>query len=380
MTDSFLQETEHLYAYFKFISQLVNDDKGPILFRGQKCCRWQLAASAERRIQADFGYEIGEIPGDLYYWYHKNLIDQIKLKGLHRRETRELFDLEILAELQHYGAATGLLDFSRNSLIALWFACEPCDCKSCYYKENRKCDAQEVPHGAVIILSNLNKNLIHNVSYDTLSSYPLYSFLLNVSEEPPHYCSTDEIEDIEEEKRWENERKNHEDNIKQENDNFNCFSGNPLIWFWESAFINDHIPIQQSAFIFGFNSIPKKSITKLEIPHEHKDTIRNLLNLFFNINESTLFPDILGYSQINRSHVTYHHWSSYDTFLAGVSLFKKVEKMNPKSLKVQEMYALSQKLVSDNPSNIKSWRSRDYYMQKILEKNSEIRENSCNNS
>jgi hypothetical protein len=33
-----------------------------------------------------------------------------------------LSDLELLLELQHYGAATGLVDFSRDFLIALWFA------------------------------------------------------------------------------------------------------------------------------------------------------------------------------------------------------------------------------------------------------------------
>jgi hypothetical protein len=34
----------------------------------------------------------------------------------------KLNDLELLLELQHYGAATGLVDFSRDFLIALWFA------------------------------------------------------------------------------------------------------------------------------------------------------------------------------------------------------------------------------------------------------------------
>jgi hypothetical protein len=33
-----------------------------------------------------------------------------------------LFKLKLLLELQHYGAATGLVDFSRDFLIALWFA------------------------------------------------------------------------------------------------------------------------------------------------------------------------------------------------------------------------------------------------------------------
>ena len=31
--------------------------------------------------------------------------------------------MELLAELQHYGAATCLIDFTNSALIALWFAC-----------------------------------------------------------------------------------------------------------------------------------------------------------------------------------------------------------------------------------------------------------------
>ena len=32
-------------------------------------------------------------------------------------------DLEILGDLQHNGAATCLVDFSKNLLVSLWFAC-----------------------------------------------------------------------------------------------------------------------------------------------------------------------------------------------------------------------------------------------------------------
>ena len=39
-----------------------------------------------------------------------------------RRKARD--ELELLADLQHHGAATCLLDFTRGALIALWFACE----------------------------------------------------------------------------------------------------------------------------------------------------------------------------------------------------------------------------------------------------------------
>ena len=35
----------------------------------------------------------------------------------------DLCELELLARLQHHGAATRLLDCSRNAFVALWFAC-----------------------------------------------------------------------------------------------------------------------------------------------------------------------------------------------------------------------------------------------------------------
>jgi FRG domain len=39
------------------------------------------------------------------------------------RSRHERCELELLARLQHHGAATRLLDYSRNAFVALWFAC-----------------------------------------------------------------------------------------------------------------------------------------------------------------------------------------------------------------------------------------------------------------
>ncbi len=54
---------------------------------------------------------------------NKSLIEDARLQGIDEKNGRELEDLEVLAELQHHGAATCLIDFSYSAQVALWFAC-----------------------------------------------------------------------------------------------------------------------------------------------------------------------------------------------------------------------------------------------------------------
>jgi hypothetical protein len=49
----------------------------------------------------------------------QSLIERTRAAGL----GVDLGELELLARLQHHGAATRLLDCSRNAFVALWFAC-----------------------------------------------------------------------------------------------------------------------------------------------------------------------------------------------------------------------------------------------------------------
>ena len=55
--------------------------------------------------------------------YERLLLADAKNQGYGYHNGRELSDLELLASLQHYGAATRLLDFSQSAYVALWFAC-----------------------------------------------------------------------------------------------------------------------------------------------------------------------------------------------------------------------------------------------------------------
>ena len=45
-------------------------------------------------------------------------------EGFDKKDERKLCDLEILAELQHFRAATFLIDFTYSAQVALWFACQ----------------------------------------------------------------------------------------------------------------------------------------------------------------------------------------------------------------------------------------------------------------
>lgn len=44
--------------------------------------------------------------------------------GLGLQATGYVDDLQLLADLQHYGIATRLIDFTSNPTTALWFACQ----------------------------------------------------------------------------------------------------------------------------------------------------------------------------------------------------------------------------------------------------------------
>ena len=99
---------------------------GHYAFRGQSNTNWPIHSGATRRLRKQLGEGVHlrpEFP-NLYLDYHQStLIAPARTQGLGVEAGREISDLQLLAKLQHLGAATGLLDFSWDPLVALWFAC-----------------------------------------------------------------------------------------------------------------------------------------------------------------------------------------------------------------------------------------------------------------
>ena len=113
--------------------------KDHYFFRGQADAKWGLQTSLERKYQAykeeSSETEIKEhnIPADKEQYFSNAFSKALEYKEEHAAIqtfyrlsslTENLSDIEILARMQHYGAATRLLDVTTSFFIALFFALE----------------------------------------------------------------------------------------------------------------------------------------------------------------------------------------------------------------------------------------------------------------
>ncbi len=107
-------------GYINQIAEQSSESKRYI-YRGQSKIYDGITSTAKRRFKHS-----GRAPNeDEYFEYHTNLIKDAR--SYRYGQKLELNDTELLIDLQHYGAATGLIDFSEDLLIALWFACDKPD-------------------------------------------------------------------------------------------------------------------------------------------------------------------------------------------------------------------------------------------------------------
>lgn len=89
------------------------------IWRGQGDIDWKINSSAFRRLSR----RKSKVTERDMQNYELELLEAASHQGYRFEAGRELSDFELLAKLQHHGAATRLIDCSRNILVALWFAC-----------------------------------------------------------------------------------------------------------------------------------------------------------------------------------------------------------------------------------------------------------------
>ena len=154
----------------KFIEWAAKFSDGQYLFRGVSTESYKIEASAYRRLP-----EIDRNNTSKLLKINQELIEKARGLGHDQKNGQQLSDLELLAELQHFGAATCLIDFSRSALVALWFACQ----QGSKVEANGKVFA--VCHDDMVRLKTVNPKLIKKeIDYffkpDENGRFPLYQW------------------------------------------------------------------------------------------------------------------------------------------------------------------------------------------------------------
>ncbi len=112
---------ERVKTVEEFIAWTEQREDKLFVYRGMANATWEVKSSAYRRI-----HQSQEVPPppSVVQSYIKQLLQDARTRKLQEREGgKSLTDLQLLSELQHYGAATCLIDFTRHAFVALWFAC-----------------------------------------------------------------------------------------------------------------------------------------------------------------------------------------------------------------------------------------------------------------
>lgn len=113
-----IKEPETIIELFELlIGKSTQKYRSIKVWRGQANVEWRIDSGAYRKLSnKKFSVKERDIIN-----YEESLLSRARHKGYGLDNGMLLSDMELLARLQHHGAATRLVDFSKNSLVALWF-------------------------------------------------------------------------------------------------------------------------------------------------------------------------------------------------------------------------------------------------------------------
>ena len=266
-----------LNSYTAILMRLWNeigDQDVEFWYRGQRDAAWPLVSGAIQRIayKSTQTKELIDYHRELI-GYHKDLLESVKsIGGEWEPNGRILRDLELLAKLQHYGAATCLLDFTSNFNIAVWFACQKADEQG---QNNKEKD------GKVFVVP-MNPA---NTQIDFLKVRP------DELEEPIDYFLDPK-----------QPRKE-----KEEQNSHRVRNQKPRFWYWEPRPLLDRMLNQASRFIISPYDISQKEEIYYEIliKAEHKENLLLELKQQQGLKPQNIFSDIPGLASINARGIPY---------------------------------------------------------------------------
>ena len=231
----------------------------PKVWRGQADISWRIDSSGYRRIINEVKpHRVTDNFEKKLRFYESQLLKHATHQGYRFHNGRMLSDFELLAKLQHHGAATRLVDFTRNALVALWFVC-----------------------------SNLEDEMglligIHTNSLGGTESSPMTETYLEV------------VKSI--------EKYNHSQ-------------------VYESPSISPRIAAQHAQFLYStvsnepYSSLKlgdnKDYITFIAISPQLKKESLHILEMVYDYRTITLFPDLDGFGMANNFNIEPHRMSRW---------------------------------------------------------------------
>ena len=202
---------------------------------------------------------ISNTPHIDYLNYIKHMLNDVK-ERFPRYVDENYTDLEILADLQHKGAASCLVDFSNNFLMSLYFATNT--------------DFEDFGY---LFCYDINKAIIGDKRLTIL--------------DPQRYDKKSIIE------------------LLNETTKATKYSGKQeyKFWLWRPSNLNERIARQDSVFIFGLEKfhVSEHNIITIPIPPTWKRDIQQTLKAFFGITTESVYCDVDGYADANSKKSPY---------------------------------------------------------------------------
>ena len=195
-----------------------------------------------------------------YFTYINRLLSDFK--ELHPQDCHNS-DIEILADLQHYGAATCLVDFSNNLLISLWFATQlGTDINEMGFLFCYDINTEILVDGKLSILNE------QNYKNKTISD------ILKQTTKVTKYNGMNEYK----------------------------------FWLWKPSKLNTRITRQDSVFLFGIEpfKIIDHNISIIPIPPDWKEPIQKALKAYFGITSESVYCDKDGFTMSNAKNKSYN--------------------------------------------------------------------------
>lgn len=164
--------------------------------------------------------------------------------------TADMSDLDVLSDIQHYGGATCLVDFSRNILTSIWFAC-----------------STDPDDNGFLYCYNVTEDMICN---DALTQV----------------------------RGKDEERSIHELLAQTYKETNVCSDVDTRFCLWEPSKKNNRIFRQDSVFLFGIEpfKVEDHAIRVIGIKAEWKQKILTAMKSIFNISGSTVYSDYVGFA------------------------------------------------------------------------------------